>query len=905
MKKKIVTLVPLALLIVASLGSCRGNGDDTSKQSEVTTETSDQTNSESSSTHTHTHDAKWSSDDTSHWHNATCGDIARVDEGNHEYGEWEVVEEATENFYGLKKHTCTVCGHEETQEIEKVEHVHSMKYVKKVYATCESEGVKAHYQCTTCGKLFKDEDGEEETTLKALTIKVSDHTYSSTWSYDDTNHWHNATCGHDEKGDFEEHDIVNGTCSICGYVAVTPGIQYTISSDGKSYIVTGVESDFALSGKVIIGSTYNGLPVTAIADNAFKNDTNITSLLIPGSITTIGKNAFSSCQNLKEVVILEGVLLIGDGAFSSCENLETITLPNSVTTFGNYIFANSNNLKYNEYDNAYYLGNSDNPYLFLVQKMSAQISTCTINDKCKAISNYAFADSALTSITIPGSITSIGDYAFSGCSSLQTVTMLEGVLNIGDCAFVNCSNLKKVQFPNSIQSLGYQIFEYSYVYHYYTDACKEYNQCYYLGNSNNPYLVLVKASSNIESCIINENCKLIMPEAFNNCANLTNVTIVDSVEFIGKYAFSYCPKLVSVVIPTSVTTIGDSIFKNTDNEGNVYYAGTIDDWKKVDNNSDFANKTINYYSATQPTDTTYKYWHYNSQSEIEVWHVHKIVEVSKIDATCEAKGYKSHYKCEDEYCNKLFSDVEGKTEVTLSDLEIPATGHKLVNYPAVAATSTVDGNIQYWECSVCGKYFNDSTGTTEIADKSSVIIKYESVGLSFEKYWSNSENTYILKGIGTCEDANIVIPSTYNGLPVTRISSSSFKDNKKITSVTIPDSIIYINSDAFSGCTNLKKVIISGSNDEKLLMAADVFANCTNLKEIVMRKNVGIDYGNPFNNTTLDKVYYMGTETDWNNEGIKDKVERAEVYYYCETEPTVNKGDYWHYVGDVPTVYTE
>ena len=111
---------------------------------------------------------------------------------------------------------------------------------------------------------------------------------------------------------------------------------FTLNSDGRSYSVKG--NDITTTGEIVIPSTYNGLPVTAIADKAFYSYRELTSVIIPDGVTLIGSSAFKLCVNLVNIDIPETVTQIKFSAFSSCVPLESIVLPYGITEISDNMF---------------------------------------------------------------------------------------------------------------------------------------------------------------------------------------------------------------------------------------------------------------------------------------------------------------------------------------------------------------------------------------------------------------------------------------------------------------------------------------------------------------------------------------------------------------------------------------
>lgn len=158
-----------------------------------------------------------------------------------------------------------------------------------------------------------------------------------------------------------------------------------------------------------------------IHSSAFENS-HITSLDIPHGIIEIGWGAFYNCSSLTSIEIPDTVTRIGAGAFTYCSSLTSVTIPDSITEIGEKLFYGCNKLQYNEYNNAYYLGNESNPYLLLVEAKSINITSCIIESKTKIIYSSAFNScSALTNITIPESTIIICNRAFNRCKNLTNI----------------------------------------------------------------------------------------------------------------------------------------------------------------------------------------------------------------------------------------------------------------------------------------------------------------------------------------------------------------------------------------------------------------------------------------------------------------------------------------------------
>lgn len=262
---------------------------------------------------------------------------------------------------------------------------------------------------------------------------------------------------------------------------------------------TGTEST------VILPSTISGWPVTKIGEDALKDNTTITSVTIPANVTEIGSNAFADCTNLTSVNYA------GDWS-------------NLTIQSGNPAVQDAANEQL--FDFEFILNNT----AVIVIRYKGTAADVTIPSRYKGkpvtmIDHAAFFNSAVTSVTIPDSVTAIHDSAFAYCSSLTNISIPNSVTAIGSFAFEGCTKLESITLPSSLLTISEFLFY--------------------------------------------------------DCSQLTTIHIPDSVSSIRTYAFYNCGKLETIRIPVSVTSIGSYAFDDCPSSMTVTYSGSKKQWDAI------------------------------------------------------------------------------------------------------------------------------------------------------------------------------------------------------------------------------------------------------------------------------------------------------------------------------------
>ena len=286
--------------------------------------------------------------------------------------------------------------------------------------------------------------------------------------------------------------------------------------------------------------------ITTIPANAFYSSrTTIKSIVLPDLVLTIENDAFTNCMNLESITMPDSITSIGDRAFRYCHSLKSVYMPASLESVGEYAFEECGiedlTLGYNVSSIGYgaFYGCS---YLTTADLSESSITSLT---------EYAFMGcTSLESIELPDNLISIGDYAFYGCYSLPSLDTVTSLVSIGVCSFYNCDSLQSVTLYNGLENIGSQAFM----------------QCDSLESITIPSTVgYISDNSFSESGLKRVTllgCQTIGVGAFANCYHLESVSLPNNIVEIGNGAFASCGSLASINLSDKMKLeiIGDSAF---------------------------------------------------------------------------------------------------------------------------------------------------------------------------------------------------------------------------------------------------------------------------------------------------------------------------------------------------------
>ncbi|MBR0487190.1 MAG: leucine-rich repeat domain-containing protein [Treponema sp.] len=514
-------------------------------------------------------------------------------------------------------------------------------------------------------------------------------------------------------------------------------------------------------------------------------------------LTSISGFALSSTK-LSGITIPDSVTFIDDWAFNGCKSLDSINV-------------DSNNANYSSIDGVLFNKEATAIIKYPAGKQSAEY---TIPDSVTSIGDYAFQGCTfLSSVTISDSVTSIGTDAFYGCTTISSVTIPDSVTSIGTYTFYNCTSLSSVTIGDSVTTIGESAFA----------VCSSLSSVTISDSVTSIGDAAFGGCTSLPSLTIPDSVTSIGNYAFYGCTSLSSVTIGNSVTSIGTEAFYGCTSLSSVTIPDSVTSIGYYAFKNCTSLSSV----TI-------GNSVTSIVSGAFYGCTELSSVTIG----NSVTSIGYNAFWECTSLSSVTFNCHisfdiTSGF--------DYTRSIYSVNIGDSVTSIDDLAFA---------PFKSLTMiTVDSNNANYS-SIDGVLFNkDATA----------LITYPAGKQSAAYTIPDSVTSIGLGAFGECTSLQSVTIAD----SVTSIGTEAFYGCTSISSVTIPDSVTSIGTYTFYNCTSLSTVTIG---DSVTTIGESAFAVCSSLSSVTIGDSVTSIGSNAFSNcTSLSSVTIPDSVTSIGN----------------------------------------
>ena len=699
------------------------------------------------------------------------------------------------------------------------------------------------------------------------------------------------------------------------------GIYYNYL-DGNNvevtYRGTNVHYHNGYSGSITIPETitYNGrtYAIRSIGNSAFQDCSGLTSVTIPNSLMSIRYYAFYGCSSLTTITLPNSVTSIEERAFSNCTSLPSITIPNSVTSIGINAFYHCRFLKKDFINNSPLDAEKNNYW-------GALIGDSEIDGLIITGTTVVWGRKHLTTVSIPDYITTIGQAAFSECSSLTSVSIPNSVTSIGSDAFSGCTALTTTYYIGDIADwCGIKFYS-----SFSNPIC--YSKTFYINNQEiKKDLVIPNTVDSIGDYAFYRYSSLItvtLPNsvtnigdfAFCDCSSLTTITLPNSVRSIGRCAFANCSSLTSINIPESVIHVGSAAFSDS---------GIYNNESNWDNNELYIDNCLISLKEHFTISGEYKIKEgvrliagqvFQNQRDLTTIVIPKSV-VSISHRAFKNTGLTSVVIPDNVInmgeealrgCMKLSSVSIGKG-ITYIEENLFASCSNLTSINISKGVKEI-GRHAFYGCTSLESILLSSNIppaiNTDAFLNASKPVCYIPCGTLTDYQvsdWNNYSDAFIelcdskMKIFYTSSDGEIVTPynldvfgarildNTYEDgqgvitfqTPITQIGYLAFKNCSSLTSITIPNSVTNIDEDVFYNCTSLTSITIPNSVTS---IGEYAFSNCTSLTSIKLPNSLTSIENETFSNcSSLTEIVIPNSVKSIGYAAFKDCIRLGKVH---------------------------
>lgn len=336
-------------------------------------------------------------------------------------------------------------------------------------------------------------------------------------------------------------------------------IVFSVDANG---VLTGVSGLSGSDITVEIPSEVNGITVTEIGKDVFKDNKNVGRLIIPDSVTKLGYRMCSGCTALSEVRLPAGLTVIPDEAFDGCSSLRTVNFPDTLKEIRSDAFCGTD--------------------------LTEFIAPDSLTD----VWAYAFKDCGALSAVELKNVRSVGDGAFGNCTALRSIRLSDKMTELSDHIFDGCSSLADIDMPDNPIAVSFSVFNGTA---YYNEPSNWENGVLYVDG----YLIAVsKDFAPLTEYTVKDGTIVIADDAFSGVgysSKLKKMTLPTGLYRIGKYAFSKLFSLTEINIPDTVRSIGYGAFSGTGYDADTNYINGglyIGNWLVAVNNVAMTSFTV-------------------------------------------------------------------------------------------------------------------------------------------------------------------------------------------------------------------------------------------------------------------------------------------------------------------------